>query len=130
MKLLEKLFFSFSMAIILFAISIIQYETQCLGEIKKGYGHYFVWLERGYTSLSYQIDSVKFILDFLLFFIMVFCFTYFVKKQVYVKWFKILIYALTLIIILLIIPYLSIAEVYFEKNDCEVIYSSFDFYWI
>ncbi|MCQ9637661.1 MULTISPECIES: hypothetical protein [unclassified Chryseobacterium] len=97
-------------------------------ETQQGIGHFLVWSVRGFTSLSYKVDLLRLICDFLLFFIIIFCAIFFIKKAVN-KWFKIIIYVISFIIILLLVPYFLITEIYFEKIACQVIYSSFSLGW-
>lgn len=48
-------------------------------EMQEGKGHFFVWIIRGYTSLSYQVDALKLFFDFSI----LFAIAFFIKFQVH-----------------------------------------------
>ncbi|WP_343558732.1 hypothetical protein [Sphingobacterium sp.] len=95
-----------------------------MGEIQQGYGHFFVWSVRGATSLSYEVDLLRLVFDFLLFFILVLGAVSFIGMDVS-KRFKTIIYVVSFVTVLLLIPYFLIMQPYLGKVDCQVIYSSF-----
>ncbi len=124
MKLLNRLFLSFCITIILFSFTVLRYNINCMGEIQQGYGHFFVWSVRGATSLSYEVDLLRLVFDFLLFFILVLGAVSFIGMDVS-KRFKTIIYVVSFVTVLLLIPYFLIMQPYLGKVDCQVIYSSF-----
>lgn len=128
MKTIKNLFLSLSITIILFTLTMFRYDIICMEENQQGYGHFLVWLKRGFTSLSYQIDLFKLIFDFSAFFIIIFFIIHFYKKK-FSKWFNVIIYCISLIILLMMLPYFLVTEIYFDKIDCSTIYSSICLGW-
>lgn len=129
MKSISKLLLSLSITLILYTITTLKYSLICLGENTYGYGHYFVWLQKGYTSLSYKFDLYKLLFDFLFFLIPILLIVFLVKNS-FSRWTKIAIYCISILIILIIAPYFLISEIYLEIINCKVIYSSFDSIWL
>jgi len=128
MKTKNKIFISLSTTVIIFTITIVKYTINCMNENMQGYGHFFVWLKRGFSSLSFQVDFLGLILDFFIFFFIILILLQVIKKDIS-KRITILLYSMSLIIILMIIPFFIISEIYFEKIDCDVIYSSISYGW-
>ena len=123
MKFTNKIFISVSITIILFTITVCKYNIECIGEIQEGRGHFFVWLIKGFSSLSYRVDLIKLILDFSIFFIIIFFLMYFVKKS-FNRWLSIVLYSISILIFLILIPSIWIGEIYFEEINCKSIFSS------
>lgn len=92
-------------------------------EIQEGKGHFFVWLVRGYSSLSYQIDITKLISDFLIFFFIILIFSKIFKFKIY-QYIKLTVGFFAFLLIVAIIIYAFTFDVYFEKIKCDVIFSS------
>ena len=128
MRLINKIFISFSITILLFILTICEYNIECMGEIEEGRGHFFVWLIKGFSSLSYQIDLIKFIFDFSMFFTIIFLLVYFIKES-FSRWLSILLYSISILLFLMLIPSILIGEIYFDKIDCKTIFSSISFGW-
>lgn len=68
MRTLSKLFISLPLTLIIFIITILKYDLNCMQENAEGYGHFLVWAMRGPSSLSYFIDPSALIFDFLIIF--------------------------------------------------------------
>lgn len=128
MKILNKIIFSLAISIIIFVMTIIKYEMICMGEVQYGYGHFLPWLNKGYSSLSYQIDALKLLLDFLIFFIGIFLWQRFIQFSIS-KMFKIILYVISIFTILIFISFFYLFEIYFDSIDCKIIYSSFSLAW-
>lgn len=127
MNLFLKNYYIFSSSLLLFFVTLLKYNLNCLGETEEGTGHFFVWLTHGYTSLSYQIDVIKLLADFVLIFFIVFIIIKFIKSKIH-KYLKFTLNLISFLIILGIISMFFINEIYFEKIDCEVVYSSMSFF--
>lgn len=128
MKTIYKYYYLFSITFILYLITLLKYEINCMEEIQDGKGHFLVWIVRGYTSLSYQVDIIKLIIDFLLSFLIILLFERFIRFKMH-RYIKIIINISAFLIILTVLSFLFIGEVYFEKINCEVIYSSLSIDW-
>ncbi len=127
MKIVNKLLYLLSISVILFSLTTFVYDINCMGENQKGYGHFFVWIIKGYSSLSYQIDVFKLIFDFFIFSIIIFLLMYYIKNTS--RWLSIILYCISSLIILIITFCFFILELYFEKINCETIFSSISFVW-
>lgn len=129
MKLIEKIFFPLSLSVIFFTITIFKFETICMEESQKGYGHFLVWLIKGYSSLSYQIDLVNFSFDFAIIFIIAFFCCFYYRKYTINNFFKILLYFCSSLILLVVIFSFFIFEIYFREIECKIIFNSISFGW-
>lgn len=125
---MKKIINYISIVIVIFTLTILRYEINCSEESQYGYGHAFVWLQKGYTSLSYQIDLIKLISDFAFTSIIVFIVSSLIKYSIN-KFLRIIVYIVSLIILILIIFIYSFMEIYFNKIDCDIIYQSIKLGW-
>lgn len=123
MKAIYRYYYLFSITLLIFMITIFKYETNCMEEIQEGKGHFFVWLVRGYSSLSYQIDITKLISDFLIFFFIILIFSKIFKFKIH-QYIKLTVGFFAFLLIVAIIIYAFTFDVYFEKIKCDVIFSS------
>lgn len=92
-------------------------------ETQDGKGHFFVWLINGYSSLSYQVDIKKLIFDFLIYLLVVSSFSKIIKFSLH-KYIKISITILSSLILVSIVIFALIFEVYYEEIVCDIIISS------
>lgn len=128
MKIIYKYYYLFSITLLLYLLTILKYEINCMEEMQEGKGHFFVWIIRGYTSLSYQVDALKLFFDFSISFAIVFFISFFIKFQIH-QYIKAVISIISFFVILGLISFLFISEVYIEKINCHTIYSSFSIGW-
>jgi hypothetical protein len=99
-----------------------------MGDTHSGYGHFFVWLTRGYTSLSYQVDLIKLTFDFTIFFSTIFLVIEFLNYKLS-KLLTIITYLVAVFIFLALASVPILFEIYFAEINCEIIFRDISFGW-
>lgn len=128
MKIFKKILLALSFTIIIFTTIIFKYNINCMGDTQSGYGHFFVWLTRGYTSLSYQVDLIKLIFDFIIFFSTIFSVIEFLNYNLN-KLLTTITYLVAVFIFLALASVTILFEIYFAEINCEIIFRNISFGW-